>query len=260
MSLQRYVISNRRAGKFEAQAKVLSRAMVAETLSGFALQTVTEINPVDPFARRIAIVEADPAEMASRIAAAPPDVIIEPEILHWRDLIPPPEFLPVRRGGAAPLDAGVTDAFAISATGGGRPLPNAKVEFYVQGTGGIAKLEGQTDAMGRCGFQIPLGSTAVATTIEPAGGFWSMIVRGVALSSVIDCPPLPSSGPLGWWHDILGLDAFDVSSGAGIKVGVADTGAGPHPSVGHVTLAGAFIDGETLPVPRRQMSMCTAHM
>jgi subtilisin len=247
MSLQRYVIANRRAGKFDVQAKTLSRTMMAETLSTLAPQIVTDINPVNPFARRVTIVEAEPAEMAARIAAAPPDVIIEPEILHWRDIIPPVEFLPVRRDRAVPLDAGVTDAFTISATGGGRPLPNAQIEFYVQGTGGTAKLIGQTDAAGHCSFQIPLGSTAFAAVVVPAGGYWSMLARGLALSSVIDCPPLPSDGPLGWWHDILGLDAFDAGLGAGIKVGVADTGVGPHPSVGHVTLAGAFIDGNKLP-------------
>lgn len=247
MTLQRYVIADRRAGKIEGQAKVLSRVLLAEAFDGFASQTVREINPVDSFARRIAIVEAEPEEMASRIATASPDIIIEPEILHWRDIVPPPEFLPVRRNGSARLDAGATDTFTISVTGGGTALPNARILFYVQGIASIAKLNGRTDAMGRCSFQIPLGSTAVAAVIEPAGGFWPMVARGVALSSVIECPALPSSGPLGWWHDILGLDAFDASLGRGIKVGVADSGAGPHPSIAHATLAGAFIDNARLP-------------
>jgi subtilisin family serine protease len=247
MPMQRYVIANRRAGKFDAHAKILSRTMMARSLVGFAPQIVSDLNPVDPLARRVTIVEAEPAEMASRIATAPRDVIIEPEILHWRDIVPPVEFRSVRRGGAVPLDVGVSEAFAISVTGDGRPLPNAQIEFYAQGAGGIVRRDGQTDAAGRCNFQIPIGSTALAAAIVPAAGFWSMIVRGAALSSVIDCPPLPSNGPLGWWHDILGLDVFDAALGAGIKVGVADTGVGPHPSVGHVTLLGAFVDGELLP-------------
>ena len=83
--------------------------------------------------------------------------------------------------------------------------------------------------------------------VVPVAGFWSMMARGAAPSSVIDCPPLPINGPLGWWHDILGVDAFDVTLGAGIKVGVADTGAGPHPSLAHATLVGAFLDGKVLP-------------
>jgi subtilisin len=107
-------------------------------------------------------------------------------------------------------------------------------------------LEGLTDAAGRCGFQIPLGNTPLVAVIVPAGGFWSMIVRGMALASGVDCPPLPSDGPLGWWHDILGLDTFDAGLGAGIKVGVADTGVGPHQSLAHVRLAGSFIDGDML--------------
>ena len=103
MSLQRYVIANRRSGRFEANAKMLSRGEVAMTLEAmgpeFAVRSDT--NPADPLARRVAIVEADPVEMAPRIAAAPADVIIEPEILHWPEVVPPLEFLPVRRDAAS---------------------------------------------------------------------------------------------------------------------------------------------------------------
>jgi|SRR5665213_1462751 len=94
MPLQRYVIANRRAGKFDAHDKALSRNLMAQTLATFDPLIVSDVNPLDPLARRVTIVEADPDEMVSRIAAAPSDVIIEPEILHWRDIISPVEFLP----------------------------------------------------------------------------------------------------------------------------------------------------------------------
>ena len=45
----------------------------------------------------------------------------------------------------------------------------------------------------------------------------------------------------------MGVDITQRSRGAGIKVGVIDTGCGPHPNLKHVTLVGAFIDGKVLP-------------
>jgi subtilisin family serine protease len=247
MALQRYVVANRRSGKFNRNSKLLSRALVATTLEAMIPRDiVSDTNPVDPFARRIAIIEADPAEMAARAADASPDLIIEPEILHWPDLVPPREFLPVRREAAVPLAAGIFAPISLTVTGAGRQLPNAAVTLYTSGVGRPAELKGLTDANGICRFQIPLGSEASVAVVVPAGGFWAMVVRGAALAGVIDCPPLPTDGPLGWWHHALGIDAFDAALGAGIKIGVADTGVGPHPNLAHVTLAGAYINNESL--------------
>ena len=79
--------------------------------------------------------------------------------------------------------------------------------------------------------------------VYPAGGFWSVLVRGPRDGDTIDCPPLPAAGPLAWWHETMGIDAYLDSRGAGVKVGVIDTGVGPHPNLDHATDIGAFIDG-----------------
>ena len=48
-------------------------------------------------------------------------------------------------------------------------------------------------------------------------------------------------------HDVMGVDVSKATRGAGIMVGVIDTGCGPHRNLNHVTLVGAFVDGKTLP-------------
>jgi subtilisin len=45
----------------------------------------------------------------------------------------------------------------------------------------------------------------------------------------------------------MGIDVSKTRRGAGIKVGVIDTGCGPHRNLAHVTLVGAFVDGKVLP-------------
>jgi subtilisin len=45
----------------------------------------------------------------------------------------------------------------------------------------------------------------------------------------------------------MGIDVMDKTRGAGIKVGVIDTGCGPHRNLEHVTLVGAFLGGKRLP-------------
>jgi subtilisin family serine protease len=248
MALQRYVIANRRSGKFDVNSKMVSRSNVAMALNAFGpSEIVSDLNPTDPLARRVAVVAAEPDEMAARKAEMPPDIIVEPEILFWPDIVPAPEFLPVRRAAAGPLSTAGATEYVVTVTGGGTGLPHAEVLLLIDAVGGAKQLKGKTDAGGYCRFQIPFGGTPRVAMIVPVGGFWPMLVRGEALNATVECPPLPTSGPLGWWHDVLGIDRFDLGVGAGIKVGVADTGAGPHANLSHITPVGAFVDGEIMP-------------
>jgi subtilisin family serine protease len=75
------------------------------------------------------------------------------------------------------------------------------------------------------------------------------VKRGPSLDEMIDCPSLPVSGNLEWWHRLLGIASYDPSLGNGINVGVIDTGCGPHAFLGHVVDVGAFVGGATLAPP-----------
>src|SRR5262249_9515885 len=75
-------------------------------------------------------------------------------------------------------------------------------------------------------------------------GFWIMVANAPADGSTITCLPINTAGPggIGWWHTALGVNGADAHRGQDIKVGVLDTGCGPHPNLNHVNLVGAFTD------------------
>lgn len=189
---------------------------------------------------RATVVEADVGFGLAGREQLPSDLIVEPEILHWPDGIPPMDFLPVPRG-SVPLAGG--QAITVSATGGGAPLAYARLHLHVRYRGAYDTVTGTTDMHGTGTLTIPAGYRAAALVVVPAGGFWPMTVRGEHITNVIECPPLPADGPLGWWHERVGIGAFDVDAGKGIKIGVIDTGVGPHPSLAHAKLVGAFVNG-----------------
>ena len=47
----------------------------------------------------------------------------------------------------------------------------------------------------------------------------------------------------GWWHRQMGISRYNSELGTGIRVGVIDTGIGPHLDLEHANDVGAFIDG-----------------
>jgi hypothetical protein len=254
----RFVMANRRAGKF-GDARLVSRQSLEATLLSVdaGINVLADNEPNDPYARRVVVFEADPAEVQAKVAD--PNVLIEPEILHWPDTVPPADLLDAQRASADimasmsslglsstfPLLANV--AMTVMVRGGGAPLYGASVLLYASGTSLPQPVTTVTDLSGTAVFSLPVGSTLSALVVIPAGGFWTMVKRGPSFNETVDCAALPTAGPLGWWHGLLGQTAFDVNAGKAIKVGVIDTGCGPHACLGHARLIGAFTDDSTLP-------------
>lgn len=81
--------------------------------------------------------------------------------------------------------------------------------------------------------------------VRPWGEYWSRVEPIQDSASRIECARLPK-GPGGWWHDVLGVDPRR-RLGAGIKVGVIDTGVGPHPCLEAVADLGTFENGNREP-------------
>ena len=74
-----------------------------------------------------------------------------------------------------------------------------------------------------------------------------MLAHGPVSGTTVDCLPLPRTGPGAWWHEELGIDLAKPNRGQGIRIGVIDTGYGPHPALAHVTPVGAYIEGQHIP-------------
>jgi subtilisin len=244
----RYVIANRRSGKFHESEKRASRASLDTTFQSMLaanVQLVADTQPADDQKRRILIFEAEAAEIEAKKADFPPDVMIEPEILHYTDVSQRfhSAFSPFVAP-AQPLAVGAGAKLTVTITGGGTPLANAEVTLFLRGSGGLARrLNGFTSALGQVIFNFSFSWTPTALVAVPAGGFWSVVVRGPQDGMTVAVPPLPQDGPLAWWHRALGINELDMTRGTGIRVGVIDTGVGPHGFLAHVTRVGSFIDG-----------------
>jgi nitroimidazol reductase NimA-like FMN-containing flavoprotein (pyridoxamine 5'-phosphate oxidase superfamily) len=89
--MARFVVANRRARKFTDAEKKASRESLDKAFHTFEhnVNVIHDHRPVDVSLRRTVVFEADPAEMSARAREAPPDVLLEPEILHWADVVLP---------------------------------------------------------------------------------------------------------------------------------------------------------------------------
>jgi subtilisin len=139
--------------------------------------------------------------------------------------------------------------YNLTVTAGGKPLGNIEVMLYMRDPGGqIQNKTVKTNAKGKLSFPVPSGFIMAFVEPIPYAGYWIMLAEAPASGSTIDCLPIAKakSGGEGWWHDAMGVDVSKATRGAGIKVGVIDTGCGPHRNLAHVTLVGAFVDGKVL--------------
>ena len=254
--MARYVMANRRAGKFHETGKRASRGAISSAMDLLAasVSVLQDLEPKDDTLRRIVHFDADPTKVSAMAATLSPDVILEPEIRRWPVSDAPRDFATLALDApAVPAAVGAGRQRVVTVTGGaqvGAPIPlvGADLTLFLRGPGGLPrKLTTQTNHQGVASFTFSAQFLAAALVVVPAGDFWSMVVRGVTANPTVECPPLPRTGPIGWWHGAMGVASFDATRGTGVRVGVVDTDAGPHPCLFHVVDAGAFIGGEIFP-------------
>jgi hypothetical protein len=174
----RFVMANRRAGLF-GEARLVSRTAMDATLqSVLGIDVVADNQPSDPYARRVVVFDADPAEIKAK--NTDPSVLIEPEIFHWPDLIPPidlPVIRPTIPGASAVTSSTLSSPplgsmnSTVVVRGGGGPLVGATVTIYLTGPFLSAPLTGNTDSSGSVQFSIRPDANLAALVVTPAGDF-----------------------------------------------------------------------------------------
>jgi subtilisin family serine protease len=245
--MAQYVLVNRRSGLFTTEAKLASRASIASAMALVPQRAVVDDHaPSDKLARRVVVLELDDTEatnLASRLSA---DSVLEPLIhrkLHYRR--------PSELRNAVPLQArttGITGQYQVTITGNGTPLADIDVMFYVADRSGSISIATQrTTSNGRASMGLASDQQIAFVEPIPYAGFWIMLAEAPPSGSTIECIPIhsaPADGR-GWWHAV--TSTGDTQDGAGINIGVIDTGCGPHPNLQHVKLAGVFTNGQSLP-------------
>lgn len=247
--MARYVMATRRAGvrTYESAEKVRAQfdQAFAASLAG-SVSVVSEKKPKSEMSRMIKVFDADPLAIQALARDLPPGVILEPEILHYHVTHTPADFVGLSDEPEAALasNLGSGNRLDVRVFGEGAPLEGAKVHVFFRGVfGREAELRAPTDGNGFVRFEFGSFWIPSALVAAPAGGFWSMVVRGPAPALDVNCPALPS-GADEWWHRV--LDSTSSSAGSGIRVGVIDSGLGPHPALAHVRDLGGIIDGAEL--------------
>lgn len=241
----KFVVANRRAGKFRETDKEASRNAVKSFLStmtsGHHPPILQDREPDDRQARRTVVMEGNETDYQTAKRDAPGDVIVEPLIEHQHgnalfrsfravDVVSPASSFPTGTG----------NQVKFTVRGRGKPLASATVMLFVRElTGRVRRLDRVTDGSGEVTYDLSAFFQPIFVIASPYADFWPLqsLFTG---NATFDCPPLPSNQRLDWWHRETGFRSFDKTAGSGIRVGVIDTGFGPHPDLGG-TDEGAFI-------------------
>jgi Subtilase family len=245
--MAQYVLVNRRAGKFTSDTKLASRASIASAMSFVPRNAVVNDHaPKDELARRVVVLDLDDAAATKLASEVSQDVFFEPlvrrKLHHYR----PAEVRDVTpRKAMATAGAG---KYKVTIKGGGAPLVGIDVMFYVADQpGSVSTSTTQTNAKGQASIDLAPGQNITFVEPIPYAGFWIMLAEAPPSGTTIDCTSVeraPANGQ-GWWHAV--TKTGNAKDGAGINIGVIDTGCGPHPNLKHVKLAGVFNDGQSLP-------------
>ena len=252
--MARFVMSNLRAGRFTKDAKLKSRAALHDALSSNFMSGATIIRDSQAkreTARQMVIFEAEEAEVEEKRKNLDTNVVVEREVQHYFDSNRPMELLDRPRDSFhREVNFGNTATFKLTIQGNKSPLHRAKVILYLKLGDRVYSTSETTTRKGRISFKFSDRFSPLAIEVVPIAEFWPMIIRGARNGDAVDCLPLPgATNYLGWWHKFLGIQRFAKARGRGIKVGVVDTGAGPHRGLAHITDIGAFINNESSPPP-----------
>ena len=245
--MARFVVSHRLAGKrsqAEREASLATWEKSRTRLRQFA-NIVHAGNPVAG-RRGVSFVDADPREVNAKRRDAHADLIIEPQVERT-----PARYLPFRALGLQRVSAdsgatGIGATLDLTVTSAAGPVVGAAVNVAMNNTrtGASTVLSAITDANGLAAFTYDANTWLPATAIiHPRGGLWSWTQAYPQNGMTIQLPDLPRTGPLGWWHWLVGMTQYSDQRGSGIRVGVVDTGVGPHRYLTQVQQAGAFLNG-----------------
>jgi len=245
--MAQYVLVNRRAGMFTPDAKIASRASVASAVALIpSAAVISDHAPEDELARRVVVLELDDPAATKLKSELTADAMLEPLIrrkLHHRR--------PAELRDATPMQpragAGGTK-YSVTISGSGAPLGDIDVMFYIADQSGhINAVTKHANSTGKASITMAPGQRVAFVEPIPFSGYWIMLAEAPANGATIVCTPIApaASGGKGWWHEATRTGA--PQDGNGIRVGVIDTGCGPHPNLEHVTLAGVFTNGQALP-------------
>lgn len=255
-SRRRYVVSQLLSLHPSEQDRAAAAERFSARLESALLPNVDVVKPPRGAAkrdagesgRRVVVFEADPAELQAKTRELTDDTVIEPELIRTPALA----FPEALTGGVSPAAAatGAGDGATLSLTlrdpqGGPVAAATMIARFQSLQTPGVATVSGGvSNAEGNVSTPFdPNVWRPALVAIQPAGGYWTLVVATPQSGQLLTLRPLPTGSPFGWWQLLSGALTNDPLAGSGVRVGVIDSGVGPHPYLEHAVPIGAFVDG-----------------
>ena len=239
--MPRFIVTHRRAGEQNTSAteETFNRTLTAVKKKG----NVRVVRTSGRTGRKMTIVEATRAAPLERLNRK--GAIVEP--LVSRDHHP---IIPVRPKLAKPPVVAAAKKAAVPSA----PTP---LDVIVKGRGKViagvsvtlvltppAVLNQETGKNGVCSFRYDSSAQAPGSvSTGPIKSFWTVADTTPTSPTKLVLPPIELDGPLAWWQRAVGIKAYEKDRGAGIRVGVIDTGVGPNRCLSHVTVLGSLING-----------------
>jgi subtilisin family serine protease len=243
----RFVVSHRMAGK-RSQAERDASFAAWHDAQAHVRKFADIVHRNNPLAGRrgVLFIDSDPREINAKRRDAHADLIVEPQVERTTARYLPFRALGLQRVNADSGATGIGATLDLTVKSAAGPVSGVAVNVAMSNarTGASTVLTTNTDANGLAAFTYDASVWVPATAIvHPHGGVWSWTQPYPKDGMTIQLADLPRSGPMGWWHSLLGMTKYTEQRGSGIRVGVVDTGAGPHPYLAQVQAAGAFLNG-----------------
>lgn len=245
----RYVISHRMAGKKGEQTNASREAFQAAVSSIQKVMGQTFAITPEESPRGVGFVDADEASIENIRRQWSDDIIVEPEIKRYPATFNLRTYLRMQEETRAMVPSvGLGATLKVTVRGADSPMAGAKVYLFFQGLSGregTTSSEEATDPEGNARFVYdPNLWFPTLLAVEPEQGYWPWWHPTPMNGLVLNLPPLPKNGPIGWWQATTGTLRYGQARGAGIRIGVIDTGVGPHPYLDHIQRIGSILQGE----------------
>jgi subtilisin family serine protease len=243
--MARFIVASRQTGSDQEETDASQRAF-----SGFRAKLGPRADvPPEEEHSRIGVWEGDGRQFAALRAEFGEQLIVEEETQRYPCIVHP---LASPLSSQPRLSAGLGGTLELDASSDGGPVRDALTLLYLQSARGAPPTTavGTTDAYGHT--VLPFDASMwmpVAAAVMPRAAAWAALTQITGPSIRLTLPALPRTGPLAWWHQVLGINSNDPSLGEGVRVGIVDSGVGDHPYLEHARRVGAFLNGTHDPSP-----------
>lgn len=253
---QRWVVSHLLSARRGADQRAEGRDRFSERFEAVLRANVdvrSDTGHDAPGGRRVIVFEGEQGEIAAKSRELSADTVVEPELPRFLARAIPAGAVATTAPAGGPGTGASVDLTFVGP--GDKPVVGAALTVSFAATPGGPVAQGSTtSAGGRTNGEgkvtvpyDPASWTPALAYLEPAGDYWTWLTYQVQTGATVTLTPLPKNGPFGWWQWLTGVSGFDPDAGRGIRVGIIDSGVGPHPYLGAVTPIGAFLDGNFLP-------------